>query len=907
MAGKGHLTSMPQGLYLIGDYTLVLRRPRRCLRGGDPGLKGDLRTAPRVYNYLVDKRRFHIVNFCAPEQNRLLQESGLGSVPCDNPGCDGLQNGQWDTSPLQWSFETGGPHINIDENGMPAPLYCMRSKCNTCGHSFHHIGPVTLARLRDVPALREDLPFDPEWRFGMISLHRVHTNAFETDIITRQGMETLLKKVERNGAAHIHSVVEAYLADGQLWISQLSELVGDPAWGKLSLRMQQHYSQLRGEWLLYDTMEDKISPLGKGGGRAEANRFMLPELQSGGFLASIMEVFERRRELRERQMCAVGCDMVCSLDFCNHSGVMLGGKWQMLLTNEENSLISSKVTSTTKLEGVIEHLQMVKKRPNFNARVAIIDNVPPSIDLSVLSKLEKSIMQSLGVEWVGQDRFHVAHSFSPKFNNTHELFFPLIILEWRHATVERDRDCERLVDEKLMAGEISKSCTFRGQKIEIQGVEWRVDKGDWQSVEQESVSEWKASGLYHELFSTSPNVIVPEHVLRPEALFRSVDRYMDRTLNLIFLPPDDDGYRAPARTGNKQLCQCDFQAVRKIFENAKARIMKCSPPEHLRQEAWQKTGKQDHNNVDIWKPRFHSCGTENWNSQQSSFVVGANTTKEHATALFYEGNAKLITKKEVGAGRQEDLATSNPTVPLRCNAWAGHSNDSPCHRHMLLRCAPFHVSLPPAPAEDEVCLQPCGRFDVSSRRKTPPQLPLEFAPRTKFRLSQYQRLLQGMEAATTAGPAAGPSTASPLAAGPSTASPAAGVPCTASPLTAGPASSFVSGPSTGGSTVGATPNHNNHPLPSYLPPNQTLPCKEAKRKYSQLRQRVPGRDSKKNPWFKGGCLCIKQAGRSWHKPLCPIERWLTEANFSGPAVHEEAGPPGKRMEFNGAKWVPLAP
>ena len=40
-------------------------------------------------------------------------------------------------------------------------------------------------------------------------------------------------------------------------------------------------------------------------------------------------------------MCSVGCDYVVSLDFCAHSGKVLEGKWELLLTNEENNLISS--------------------------------------------------------------------------------------------------------------------------------------------------------------------------------------------------------------------------------------------------------------------------------------------------------------------------------------------------------------------------------------------------------------------------------------------------------------------------------------------------------------------------------------------------------------------------------------
>ena len=494
---------------------------------------------PELYDFIVDKRRIHAINFCTPEITCMLQEAGLGSVPCDNPACDGEGGGRWDTVPYKWSYETADPDINLDEMGMPAPEVCMRSRCVKCNKIFRHTDAVTLARLRDVPALRADLPFDPEWRFGDVKLACVFTSACETDIVTRQGMSTLLQKVERLGAQTTQAIVERYLAAGQLAYDQLQRTVGDAAWQSYPPMLQLQLAVLRGEYVALESIEDRVMPLGVSGGQHDAACFGLPTLNANSFTTSILEVFERRRKLRERQQCAVGCEEVCSLDFCAHSGKLLGGKWQLLVTNEENNLIGSLVTDTVKLEDVAPFMSQLRKRPNFSAKVAVIDNVPPSIDLSLLSKLEKLIMDTLHVEWVGQDRFHVAHSFSPKFNNTSPEFFPLIILGWRHATVERDRQCERLVDEKLLNGEMSKACTFRDVKYQVCGVEWRKGNGEWQSVEEDAIAEWKEIGLYHQLFSTSPNVIVPENVLEPEALVRSIDRYAYTTLHSRQVLPDN--------------------------------------------------------------------------------------------------------------------------------------------------------------------------------------------------------------------------------------------------------------------------------------------------------------------------------------------------------------------------------
>jgi hypothetical protein len=118
-------------------------------------------------------------------------------------------------------------------------------------------------------------------------------------------------------------------------------------------------------------MENRITPPSSGGGRFKRDRFCLPSLASTVFMPKILEVFENRRELRERQMCSVGCEYVISLDFCAHTGKLLGGNWLLLATNEKNSLIGSLVTSTTgfALSEIKTWLQTIAARPNFCAKV----------------------------------------------------------------------------------------------------------------------------------------------------------------------------------------------------------------------------------------------------------------------------------------------------------------------------------------------------------------------------------------------------------------------------------------------------------------------------------------------------------------------------------------------------------
>ena len=212
---------------------------------------------------------------------------------------------------------------------------------------------------------------------------------------------------------------------------------------------------------------------------------------------------------------------------------------------------------------------MLAARSNFNPKVCIIDNVPPSWEQENLSNIETLLMSALGVVWVGQDRFHVCHSFSVHFNNMHPLFRKLIITQWRNATTFRDPGCcEHRVDRMLISGTLTKSCTVCGTKLNIRpptsderwtSCSWRYGLcGSWQPVTNAVISDWKLDGSYHELFSTSPNVVVPEHVLEARDLKDEVEAYKTALIDEVFEPAAlgaDRHDRRPKLIGGKKLAE----------------------------------------------------------------------------------------------------------------------------------------------------------------------------------------------------------------------------------------------------------------------------------------------------------------------------------------------------------------
>ena len=137
---------------------------------------------------------------------------------------------------------------------------------------------------------------------------------------------------------------------------------------------------------------------------------------------------------------------------------------------------------------------MLAARSNFNPKVCIIDNVPPSWEQENLSNIETK-------------------------------------LNIRPPTS----------DEKWT------SCSWRYGLC-----------GSWQPVTNAVISDWKLDGSYHELFSTSPNVVVPEHMLEVRDLKDEVEAYKTALIDEVFEPAAlgaDRHDRRPKLSGSKKLAE----------------------------------------------------------------------------------------------------------------------------------------------------------------------------------------------------------------------------------------------------------------------------------------------------------------------------------------------------------------
>ena len=493
------------------------------------------------------------------------------------------------------------PAIVIDESGLTSPMISVDSKCEDCGVTSSHLDTVVLRRLQDVPELLRRLPFDPEFPFSDVYLHRTHTSNLTYDITARQGAANALQKITKLGAEEVHRRGEAYVVHGQVWFRQLASLVADQSWEQLSHEQRTSLAALRGEYLFYRSIEEKIPPLGAGGGRHDPLRWNIPELGSGVLRDKLLSVLENRREELENLMCAVGARKVVAIDWCYQTGKLLGGKLLANFVNEDAVLMQSTVTKSESINELLAPMKALRERPNFSAKVAVIDKVPPSLDDTSVSKLEAIIRESLGVQKVIQDRFHVSHNLSKWFNNSDPRYHQCVIIGWRHATVVRRASCETVVDQMLKAGEIQKK-----RRDTVISIGHRLTDAD--------INDLKGSGRYHDLFS-SKEVLVPEDLKPVPALKLAIERWAEDVIEASVHPPDEHGVRHPILLNKKTLI-ASVELIHKIKINALKRILNCVPPPDM--DAWEKTGETDQNGIDVWKSVLHTCGVESINAAQVS-------------------------------------------------------------------------------------------------------------------------------------------------------------------------------------------------------------------------------------------------------------------------------------------------
>eukprot|EP00038_Savillea_parva_P013747 m.212405 g.212405 ORF g.212405 m.212405 type:complete len:555 (-) comp26109_c0_seq1:1-1665(-) len=288
----------------------------------------------------------------------------------------------------------------------------------------------------------------------------------------------------------------------------------------------------------------------------------------------------------------------------------------------------------------------------------VVDDLPGVSDPDKVTPYNRYLCKTLGVKEMYNDRFHIQKRASEKFNHFDERYHELIIRGFREAIVRRSGAEEEMVDAAMLAGTLPTfTTTFRGTAYTIEGKQTGQD-----------IADMKQSGLYHECFSKSPNVIVPE-LVRPlrmivmkmselrqrimEAAFDVTERQTDGGTHTTYVPKLDS---------MKRTLVADVPTMESSLKNMLKRLPHVVPKltNGVARPEWRVTGKK-YLGFAVHMPLIKTSANESLHSSLGSMIDGSRVAPETATAIHLE--TRPAQRREVHAKRDHKEGKGDINAP----------------------------------------------------------------------------------------------------------------------------------------------------------------------------------------------------------------------------------------------------
>ena len=334
---------------------------------------------------------------------------------------------------------------------------------------------------------------------GDVLLHRDVLRSAVMDMHMGEGPSNCVEKLVKIGGRLTTDALNSILDRGQAWQHDLALLVGDIVWGTLPEAEQLKRAALRAELLVSCQHGDKLALLSPAAKTltTDAAAFYLPSTSPHLIQQAVLNAYEAKKEHRRAEAAAVGAALKLSLDFTKQSGENVGEEWLLTVKNENGQTVGKAAGKTANYLDYEDFLREIGQRKNVTAKLLCLDDVveTSSGEYDARSKL---LLEWLGGEEVVLDRFHVIHRVNEGFNNHSAHFYRLMVVEQREVISHREPSLEMLIDARLMAGTLKKTCTFRSTQYVWGGT----------PMTGEEINAHKASGLYHAMLSSS-NALVP--------------------------------------------------------------------------------------------------------------------------------------------------------------------------------------------------------------------------------------------------------------------------------------------------------------------------------------------------------------------------------------------------------------
>ena len=484
----------------------MIVHPMATLAASDVACTGSARTFRPfpLQLFLMQINRLHFDLVKNPLLSTLMRQHGHNGVFC--PSCSGKTEYVGDSMTVEAAKKTptklGGIRMLLWPSGLFGPCTfgvssCISPSCSRHGKSFDHID--LLPQLP--PSVKLCVPIDPDGSSASATLiHRDVLRPACMDMHLGEGPDNVAEKLTKMGARLVTETINATLDLGQLWLNDLSLLVGDRVWCTLDEPSRLRLAPLRAEWLLAEEQPDKLglcSPSDKSFTQDPAGFFALPT-QPELVRSAVLNVYEARKEHRRAEAAAVGASIKLSFDFTKQSGLNVGEQWLLSVKNEAGQTVGKRAGRTSDYADYEEYIREIGQRENVTAVLLCIDDLMET-DMGTYDSRARKLL-----EWIPSavecilDRFHVVHRVNEVFNNHHLQYYDLMVVKQRDVVCSRDQQLELKIDARLHEGSLHKTCTFRGTQYVWGGTPMSLTE----------IAAHKASGLYHAMLS-STGALVP--------------------------------------------------------------------------------------------------------------------------------------------------------------------------------------------------------------------------------------------------------------------------------------------------------------------------------------------------------------------------------------------------------------
>ena len=513
----------------------------------------------------TDVFRTIVVDYCHRAVMAQLLARGRNCVPCHRTGCRSV------TTKLKGADGytlRRAPFVVFSSNGQKSYLISARSSCATCKthfeglarethlksnpplgaaapkvdrslYEFSHANPVTGRRMP--LSVTSKIPIGVEYMNpnADVWLDDTMTCAIEHDLINQQTFADLARKYNEAMYARQSALKQCHEDETEGWWLSVNNLCGDDVWMGHSVAKQMALANVRAQFEFYGSAPDKTPPM----------RLSKRELDPGVVMSIHSEVMEMRRLAltAEFQQGVPSKNGDISLDHTfNMAGKINPGRGEQsagtkafaTASHETGRCIGLRYVTTMTSTETAKMIEGIAKRPGYpltdNTLSLVIDNVPPKT--VGVSPSEKILLDAAGASQVMQDIWHVSNCFAENFSRHHPDYKQFAILGFRDASRQRDPVIERELDHAVCGGMVDVTRSYGGKKHVV--VAWKDKeavlkrklqnecKGDIllrQEVTRElealqashvtvdELNQWKQTGLYHALFSTSSGngVFVP--------------------------------------------------------------------------------------------------------------------------------------------------------------------------------------------------------------------------------------------------------------------------------------------------------------------------------------------------------------------------------------------------------------